>query len=175
MLKKLYYELTMATVGKDRYSMLFWVLIGCTIITVIVTMFMMYRMSQKPDAPASNSKIASGPPASASASASASTTDSVQSAEKFVSPTTRNMVYIYSTSCGWCERFNPVWTDFVDRYAGPLTVLKVEARQPEAKQYEVKGYPTVMVVENGQRVALFNEERTVENLLKFARANEAST
>lgn len=167
----------MATTSRDRYTLLFWVLAGCTVVTVIITLLMMYRMSQKPP-------VAALKPGPAAATPGPKVPQIPASAKPSARPTavsdnfaasSRDIVYVYSNTCGWCERFNPVWKDFEDRYSGSLNVLKVEAREPQAKQYQVSGYPTVMVVDNGEQTALFKDERTVENLLRFARENEPST
>lgn len=148
-----------ASLGRDKYNVLFWVLIGCTIITVIVTVFMMYRMSEKPSIP----KPSTIPTA-------------VPEPEAFIDTFTEasDIVYIYSENCGWCDRFNPVWQDFSERYKGSLRIVKVESKQPEARKYKVTGYPTVMVVKGGDETSLFKGDRTVENLMKFAQENESS-
>ena len=78
------------------------------------------------------------------------------------------MVYIYSTKCGWCDRFNPTWADFTEKYKGPIKLVKIESQEPAAKNYAVTGYPTVMIVKDGVQQAVFKDERTVEKLIEFA-------
>ena len=157
--------------SQSKYNLLFWVLVGCTIVTVIVTLFMMYRMSQKPAVHIQT------PPAAAAAAAKAMAgitgVAGVSGVSENFAETTDGayMVYIYSDGCGWCDRFNPVWRDFTERYTGPLAVKKVESRSADAKDYKVTGYPTVLIVEGGVQKAVFKEDRTVENLVKFAQAN----
>ena len=138
--------------NEKKYNVLFWVLVGCTIVTVIVTLFMMYRMSQKPKIP-----MLAPPPHPTMTGAMI---------DRFEDTT--EIVYIYSDGCGWCDRFNPVWQDFADRYSGPVTVRKVEAKSDDAKTYIVSGYPTVLLMQNGAQKAVFSDDRTVENLMKFA-------
>lgn len=178
---------------------MFWVLIGCTIVTIIVTMLMVYRMSQKPvptmkAVPTLSAVPSIAPPPGQAAvgkggieaapqittpapAASSSTVDLADvhptGPEAFTDSSNKSMVYIYSDSCGWCERFNPTWKDFEDRYAGPLTIKKVEASDPEASAYNVSGYPTVLIAaDDGTTMATFDSDRTVESLIKFAQKHE---
>ncbi|KAG2483894.1 hypothetical protein HYH03_017288 [Edaphochlamys debaryana] len=182
---------------------MFWVLIGCLVITVIVTVMMMYRMSSKASLPSVTVPPALNPVIMRNATKATASAPKVESfadtederdmdgpdteagkspdadggvvEEPFSESSGANMVYIYSTSCGWCDRFNPTWKDFADRYGGSLNLLKIEARSEEARKYNVAGYPTVLIERpNGSSNVLFNDDRTVENLLKFARAHEAS-
>ena len=163
--------------SKDKYTYLFWVLVACTVITVIITVFMMYRMSQKPAVPSQIAKVMPSqmpsqmPPQMQPQPIDPSEFVGANLGEKFAEGTA-DLIYIYSESCGWCDRFNPVWNDFSERYSGPLRVMKIEAKQPEAKSYNVTGYPTVIIMQNGVQKALFSDDRTVENLTKFAKSNE---
>ena len=170
---------------KDRYNLLFWVLVGCTIITVIVTLMMMYRMSQKPS-PLPTSAPPPPPSQQQQQQVQAQAQLPLQAAmavplsgpsnaveERFAnSEHAGGIVYVYSETCGWCDRFNPIWKDFADRYAGPLRLVKVEAKDPTASRYDVSGYPTVLAVKGDAVVATFDADRTVENLMKFASKHE---
>jgi thioredoxin-like negative regulator of GroEL len=147
----------------------------------------MYRMSQKSQqqqhvqipAPAGAVAAAAGAlanPAEVESQKNKETFDSESAAGKNrvkqQQSSPGELVYIYSETCGWCERFNPIWQDFVDRYSGPLKPVKIEARQPEAAKFDVPGYPMVIVVKGGEQVAIFEDDRTVEKLLAFAQKNE---
>jgi thioredoxin-like negative regulator of GroEL len=104
---------------------------------------------------------------------SSSSSSSSPSLEQFSSSSSEKViVYVYKDTCTWCDRFNPIWRDFTDRYAGPISTQKVEAREKQAHQYDITGYPTVLLVVNGRQTATFKDDRTVENLLKFAQASE---
>lgn len=146
----------------SRY--MFWVLVACTIITVLITIFMMYRMSQRPamTAPAAGRSPASSFEGGASPAPIA---ESFLEQESLVAGA---VVYLYMNGCGWCERFHPVWQDFASRYQGPLQLRKIEASDPEAARYDVAGYPTVLLVRSDGSTAKFSGDRTVENLMQFA-------
>ncbi len=148
--------------SRERYNVLFWVLVGCTIITIITTAFMMYRM-YRPKPP-----VTTMPPKPQGDSI-------VEYAPREFFSGSKSIVYIYSQTCGWCDRFNPIWKDFTERYTGTLELKKIEAREEYAKKYHVNGYPTVMIVTDGVQGDLFQDERSVENLLKFAKSYEATS
>ncbi|PNH00362.1 hypothetical protein TSOC_012999 [Tetrabaena socialis] len=171
-----------------NYTLLFWVLIGCTVVTVIVTVLMMYRMSQKPTGPlpAPPAHTVTRPPAPVQAPRADTFSgesdemgemgemgeiEEIEEIEETFKGQT-DMVYIYSETCGWCDRFNPIWADFSDRYSGPINLVKVEARNPDARKYNVSGYPTVIIMKDGTQTAVFKDDRTVENLIRFASTNE---
>ena len=145
-----------------RFTWWFWVVVALLVATILLTIFMMYRMSQKSKSLAPTpSSIHRGP---------AHPPNSKPTIQRFVS-TSVDMVYVYSKSCGWCDRFNPIWDDFSRQYQGPLNLLKIEAGHPDASKYNVTGFPTVLIMKNGVQGSVFNDERTVENLVKFAAAN----
>lgn len=162
-----------------RFGLMFWVLVVCTIVTIIVTIMMVYRMSQKPQpvpsipAPISMNPVSAPAPLIADSTIDA-TKPTAELAEPYVDgqQSTGKMVYLYSSSCGWCDRFNPVWQDFAERYTGSLELSKIEAQDPASAAYDVSGYPTVIIERDGSVVATFEGDRTVETLLKFAKAHE---
>lgn len=70
-------------------------------------------------------------------------------------------VYNFNTSwCGWSVRFQPEWQKFEEACKSDPTLKNVEAfdvkcDQPEnenlCKQFEVEGFPTVIIEANGKR------------------------
>lgn len=146
----------------DKYNMLFWVLVATTIITVVLSMFMMYRMSHRPIP-----RSITNPTPSTAPSPPPTKPPSKPVVETYDATSSGKIVYIYSSRCGWCDRFNPIWDDFLKAYNGGIPTLKVEAGDKDAQNYKVSGYPTVLYVDsNGAKT--FERERTVENLLAFA-------
>jgi len=87
---------------------------------------------------------------------------------------TSTMVLYYSNSCGYCEMFMPTWKQFEDYTSKNMTnvsVSKVSCDEDGGKKcYEngIEGYPTVIIYPmNGSRV-MFQKDRTLEELVKFA-------
>lgn len=139
----------------------FWVLGILSVFAGILTIVLMYRMSTQ-----------SRPVSAAIAPTQPPPPNEFAWQEEAFQDSAREIVYVYSSACGWCDRFNPVWDDFSNRYEGPLRLVKVEARDPAAMKYQVTRYPTVLFMANGVQQDVFDSERTVENLLRFARKNE---
>lgn len=87
---------------------------------------------------------------------------------------TSSMVLYYSNSCGYCEMFMPTWKQF-EEYASKsipnVSVSKVSCDEDGGKKcYEngIEGYPTVIIYPmDGSRV-MFQKDRTLEELVKFA-------
>lgn len=150
-----------------RFTWWFWVIVALLITTILLTVFMMYRMSQK-----SKSLQPTASPSSVRADHSFAPTHLPPIIQPFANSSV-DMVYVYSSSCGWCDRFNPIWDDFSRQYQGSLNLVKVETRDPSASKYKITGFPTVLIMKNGVQGPMFNDERTVENLVKFAAAHEA--
>jgi thiol-disulfide isomerase/thioredoxin len=95
--------------------------------------------------------------------------------ERFSSPPSR-LVFLHMTGCGWCVRFMPTWDAFVRQYEPALKkvdvqVLKLEASDPAAAEYQVRSYPTVLLVKSDGTNVKFDGERTIEGLQKFLLSN----
>ncbi len=70
-------------------------------------------------------------------------------------------VYNFNTSwCGWSVRFQPEWKKFEDIVRSDTTLKNIEAfdvkcddpkNEELCKEFEVSGFPTVIIEANGQR------------------------
>ena len=70
----------------------------------------------------------------------------------------------------------PTWDAFVRQYEPALKkvnvqVTKLEASDPAAAEYNVRSYPTVLLVKTDGSHVKFDGERTIEGLQKFLLAN----
>ncbi len=172
---------------KDRYGMLIWVLILCVILVGAGTAIIIYRMVKASKAK-SEQAAASAAPAAASKPKDSfenkgDTKASAEEDEEEVPPTTekfkasqkktRELVYLHEPSCPFCVKFTPVWNEFASQYSGPLTLRKYTASSEEGQQYTTAGVPAVYLVVDGRQEKPFNESRSVDNLLRFAKENEA--
>jgi thiol-disulfide isomerase/thioredoxin len=90
-----------------------------------------------------------------------------KSFEPFSTP--EKLIYFYMNECGHCQRFNPIWSDFVKKYQGNVQLIKVERKQAkkELKVYKVEGFPTVVLVDDEGKHKTYNGPRNVNGLMKF--------
>ena len=89
------------------------------------------------------------------------------------------MVFMYMHGCTWCEKFEPVWTEFDEKHGDRLFQLgvklaKFEKSEEGAEAYmsHVKGFPTVMLAKFNEAndkddIVVFEGERTPDALLEF--------
>ena len=79
------------------------------------------------------------------------------------------LVFLHMNGCGWCVRFMPTWDAFVTKHSGSLRmagveVQKIEGSDPSAAKYQVRSYPTVLLVKSDGTNVKFDGERTIEGL-----------
>lgn len=99
------------------------------------------------------------------------------SEESFVTGTDGNTIYFFRANwCGHCQRFKPTWDSFVDRCNKSdehqnLEIVELDVDKEESKpllqKYNVRGFPTVILVDSKGDVKHFQDERTEEALMKF--------
>jgi thioredoxin-like negative regulator of GroEL len=95
--------------------------------------------------------------------------------EGFANGNTYTVVYVYSTTCTYCKQFEPVWSKFQEQInAAKLQNVKLE-KSADAAKYNIKAFPTVLLLENTKTKAMFTGERTPEELWNFLRTNMKPT
>jgi thiol-disulfide isomerase/thioredoxin len=79
--------------------------------------------------------------------------------------------YFHMTGCGHCKDFTPTWENFSSSYSGPVKLVKMEQKEAHGKKllekYNVKGFPSVVKVDENGSYEEFNSERTLNNLKTF--------
>ena len=91
------------------------------------------------------------------------------------------IVYYYSESCKYCKEFTPIWESFKSEFnksniKDNFTIEKIEAsniNESTMTNLDIKGYPTVLIVNNNEKIAEFDLERTPEKLMEFAENNSS--
>ena len=90
------------------------------------------------------------------------------------------MIFVHMDGCGHCDRFKPAWDEFVQTHGGELRIKGVSVEDfdradPEwaSLQINVNGFPTVLMIDANTKatIATFENDRTVDNLYKWALAN----
>lgn len=82
----------------------------------------------------------------------------------------------YWNSCPYCIEFAPVWRRVTQFYKDKITIVNIEAVVVNNLDNNMKimSFPTVLVFNNGKKLASFNQKRTDENLDKFIRKHFAA-
>ena len=89
------------------------------------------------------------------------------SLENFSNP--KKLVYFHMDTCGHCKKFNPEWVKFAASYKGPLEVKKVERKEAgdDLEKYKIKGFPSILLIDEQDNTKEFDGDRTVSRLEKF--------
>lgn len=97
--------------------------------------------------------------------------------EKFTNPKEFTLQYFYMETCGYCKDFNDTWTKLEETLKNNSTVntIKYDIRDNSvgteaAKLYDVKGAPTIILVDNKKKYYEYNGNRTVEDIAKFIKS-----
>jgi thiol-disulfide isomerase/thioredoxin len=81
--------------------------------------------------------------------------------------TTKITLY-YADWCGYCTRFMPIWTQFVEKIKSEkLNIKPIAIEDTKITGLDrdlVKGFPTIIIERDGNKT-VFDAERTLENLL----------
>ena len=87
--------------------------------------------------------------------------------ENFGNP--KKFTYYYMEECGHCKKFSPIWDIFVRDYNGPLKLEKIERNNAgdDLEKYKIKGFPTILLIDDKGNKKEFNGDRTLEGLKNF--------
>lgn len=85
------------------------------------------------------------------------------------------VTYYYLPTCGWCQKFSPTWDKFenaVKEKGVSVVTRKVNGNDAseEVEKFGIQGFPHVQMVK-GDKVIPFEEERSVDALMKFVQSN----
>lgn len=87
--------------------------------------------------------------------------------ENFGNPS--SCTYYYMNNCGHCTKFTPEWDSFNKSYNGPIKLRKVEMNDAgdDLEKYNVKGFPTVIMIDEEGSVKEYDGPRTSDGLNNF--------
>ncbi|CAG0886167.1 unnamed protein product [Darwinula stevensoni] len=82
-----------------------------------------------------------------------------------------HFVKFYAPWCGHCKRLAPTWDELgkVLEYDQSVQISKIDctAHKPLCQEHEVKGYPTLLWIEDGKVVEKYSGQRTLEALKEY--------
>ncbi|KAH9488252.1 Thioredoxin domain-containing protein 5 [Bulinus truncatus] len=80
-------------------------------------------------------------------------------------------IKFYAPWCGHCKRLAPVWEDLASSFGqnDNVAIAELDCTQSTivCKQFEIRGYPTLLWFKDGQKVDQFQAPRTLETLKNF--------
>ncbi len=85
------------------------------------------------------------------------------------------LVDLWADWCSPCLVIAPVLKKLIDEYDGSIRLAKVEVDEGEnmklAGHYKVRGFPTVLLINNGEEVARFSGAKPLSFLRNFVDDN----
>ncbi|XP_076619033.1 thioredoxin domain-containing protein pretaporter [Colletes latitarsis] len=82
-----------------------------------------------------------------------------------------HFVKFYAPSCGHCQKLAPAWEELANslRNNNDVSISRVDCTQHRGvcAQYAIKGYPTLLWIEDGKKVDKYQGQRTHEELKAY--------
>uniref|UniRef100_A0A1L8DU05 Putative thioredoxin/protein disulfide isomerase n=1 Tax=Nyssomyia neivai TaxID=330878 RepID=A0A1L8DU05_9DIPT len=89
---------------------------------------------------------------------------------KFVA-TGKHFVKFYAPWCGHCQKLAPTWTELANalEHEKGVSISKLDCTQyrPICQDFEVKGYPSLLWIEDGKKVEKYSGARSLEDLKAY--------
>ncbi len=81
------------------------------------------------------------------------------------------LVDLWADWCAPCRVIAPILQQALDEYDGRVLLAKVEVDEDEnmklAGQYQVRGFPTIILFQKGEEVARFSGAKPLQFILNF--------
>lgn len=97
-----------------------------------------------------------------------------KTSEPFSENNTKTLIFFKANWCGHCNRFKPVWDEFVaecqqNNEQTKLLELDIdnEDSKPLMEKHNVRGFPHVVLIEDNHDDIVFTKNRTKEDLHAF--------
>ncbi|XP_031628357.1 thioredoxin domain-containing protein 5 [Contarinia nasturtii] len=89
-----------------------------------------------------------------------------------------HFIKFYAPWCGHCQRLEPGWNELANslEYDPSVSISRIDCTQhrPICKDFDVKGYPTLLWIVDGKKVEKYSGPRAVEDFKKYIEAKTAS-
>lgn len=82
-----------------------------------------------------------------------------------------HFVKFYAPWCGHCQRLAPTWELVAGSFAGDnsVSIAKIDCtvNRDACKSYDIKSYPTLLWIENGEKIDKYQGQRSLEELTGY--------
>jgi thiol-disulfide isomerase/thioredoxin len=102
--------------------------------------------------------------------------------EKFTNPKEFTLQYFYMENCGYCKEFNDIWIELENTIINnpKVNTIKYDIRDEgvgtsAAELYNVRGAPTIILVDNKKKYYEYNGNRSVNDIMKFVESKSNIT
>lgn len=92
----------------------------------------------------------------------------------------RNICLISTVNCilgGHCQKLAPTWEELASavEHDPTINIAKLDCTEyrPICKDFDVKGYPTLLWIENGKKIDKYSGPRTLEDLKAYVERRSA--
>ena len=83
----------------------------------------------------------------------------------------KELVLVHMNGCGHCEKLMPHWDSASSENKSSVSMRKVEMSQNDGpdlvKEHNIKGFPSILLLQNGRKLKEYNGERNKKGLLDF--------
>ena len=78
----------------------------------------------------------------------------------------KKLVWFYADWCGHCKRMKKEWDTASNKVNGKMVKIDLgddnSETQKISEKYNIKGFPTILLLHNGEKQAEYNEQRTAQ-------------
>lgn len=85
------------------------------------------------------------------------------------------LVMFYAPWCGHCTKFKGQYSEASQRVSrdgiGSLGIVDATVQEKIAQEFQIKGFPTLKLFQNGRLKTEYNGQRTANDVYKFMKTN----
>lgn len=82
-----------------------------------------------------------------------------------------HFVKFYAPWCGHCQKLAPIWDELANSHSHDtsVSISKVDCTQHRSvcEQFDIKGYPTLLWIEDGKKIDKYSGHRSHEDLKEY--------